>query len=140
MRAGHRPYIAHLGPDPVAYGWSATCEAEFGGLQEFKGPPANRYLWDFATLPAWRGLGIYPRLLQTIVAREAGDAERFWILNQLGNSASASGITKAAFHVVGEVVFLIGGGLGLVPIGRIDRARAGAELLGLRLIGGEPVE
>jgi glycosyltransferase involved in cell wall biosynthesis len=64
---------------------------------EFAIPAGNRYLWDFATLPAWRGIRIYPRLLHVIVNRESIEAERFWIGHVDGNSASGRGIVKAGY-------------------------------------------
>ncbi|MBC8075410.1 MAG: hypothetical protein H7Y32_04990, partial [Chloroflexales bacterium] len=57
-----------------------------------------------ATLPAWRGIGLYPRLLQAILAAESDTAARFWIAYLPENHASARGITKAGFRSVGAVV------------------------------------
>src|SRR5689334_9993941 len=80
-RHGHRPYVAHLHGMPVAYGWVATCTASIGELNVTLAlPPTDRYLWDFATLPAWQGRGLYPRLLQAILQQEALTVERFWII------------------------------------------------------------
>ncbi len=103
MQTGHRPYVARIAGVPVAYGWSATRQATIGevGLR-FAIPVGNRYLWDFATLRAWRGRGVYPQLLQAIVAHEAG-AERFWIGHVPANLASARGIVKAGFRSVGVI-------------------------------------
>jgi GNAT superfamily N-acetyltransferase len=97
----------------------------------FEVPPGNRYLMDFYTLPAWRGRGIYPRLLQAILARESAEAKRFWILHHRGNVASARGIEKAGFGRVAEIHFVAGGGLGLVALGPGERSGSGARLLGL---------
>jgi hypothetical protein len=99
-------------------------------------PEANRYLWGFVTLPSWRGRGIYPRLLQAILLQEAGDAERFWIVHQLANTASARGIAKAGFHLAGKLYFLREGGIGVTPVGAPDRGSAGADLLGLPILKG----
>src|SRR6266536_1329803 len=107
VRAGHRPYLARLGGEPVAYGWVATREASFGGGRvRFEVPSPQRYLWDFATRPAWRGRGIYPRLLQAILAAEAAEAERFWILHEWFNGASRRGIARAGFQAAATLVFL----------------------------------
>jgi hypothetical protein len=131
----YRPYVAWVAGTPVAYGWSAAGRSRFGRpVVEFTVPRANRYLLDFATLPAWRGRGIYPHVLQTIIAQESGDVERFWILHQAGNEASRRGIAKAGFQQAAEIQFLEGGGLGVVATGNnIERARAGAAVLGLPL-------
>ena len=132
--AGHRAYLARLDGQPVAYGWVATIQAEVGELGlSFKLPPANRYLWDFYTRPPWRGLGIYPRLLQAILGREA-DAERFWVGHDTPNIPSRRGILKAGFQEVGRVYRTVGSKLVLVPVGPPERAAAAAQLLGIRLL------
>jgi GNAT superfamily N-acetyltransferase len=132
VRGGHRPYIARLSGAPVAYGWSAISRASIGELGiEFAIPAGNRYLWDFATLPAWRGMGIYPRLLQAILAREAAEADRFWIGHVRQNSASGRGIVKAGFGEVGATCCRDERALTFTATGPAARARACAGLLGL---------
>lgn len=136
LEAGYRAYLARLGTVPAAYGWSACAQASFGeGLVTFQLPPKNRYLYDFVTLPTWRGLGIYPRLLQAILRKESGADERFWIIHQASNTASERGIDKAGFRVASRVYFLTTGGLGLVAAPDVlERAQAGAAVLGLPLL------
>ena len=133
--AGHRIYIASLDGAPAAYGWVATLSASIGELSlAFSLPASDRYLWDFVTLPEWRGRGIYPRLLQGIVEAEGLQAERFWIIHAPENAASGSGITKAGFEPVSELSFLpeSGAGVGTVVLASADRARVGADLLGVQ--------
>jgi RimJ/RimL family protein N-acetyltransferase len=144
LRSQHRPYVASIDQTPVAYGWVALDGAAIGELDVAVTLPAgDRYLWDFATLPAWRGRGIYPRLLQAILDAEAAHAERFWIIHAPENGASQAGIEKAGFRAVGELSFRRGGGTGVVPEGLAGRAQQGAALLGvpvietLRLTAGE---
>ncbi|HEV2656132.1 MAG TPA: GNAT family N-acetyltransferase, partial [Ktedonobacteraceae bacterium] len=73
---GHHAYIAFIEQAPVAYGWVAERMAGVREIQlSFTLTAQNRYLWDFQTFPAWRGLGVYPHFLQTIVRQEM--AERF---------------------------------------------------------------
>lgn len=134
LASGHTPYAAFLTGEPVAYGWSASVEAEIGGFLRFRLPPGERYLWDFATLPHARGRGVYPRLIRAIVRGE-GEAERFWIAHEAGNTASAKGIARAGFRPAGELRFL-SPGLALLPTGPEDRARAAARLLGVPLLDG----
>lgn len=122
LRDGHQPYLAVVDGQPAAYGWSAHRQAEIGELGlTFQLPEGNRYLWDFVTLPDWRGKGIYPRMLQGIIQSERDEAERFWIGHDLENEASARGIEKAGIPVVGEV--WIGEG-GPVLVARQPRKRA----------------
>lgn len=131
----HRAYLAYIGAAPVAYGWVALEGADIGELGvQFTLPAGNRYLWDFATLPAWRGRGIYPRLLQAILRAEVENVDRFWIIYAPENGASQSGIEKAGFRFAGELSFRREGGTGLVAGAHAERARAGAALLGVPLI------
>jgi GNAT superfamily N-acetyltransferase len=133
FQGGHRPYAAFLGDEPVAYGWAAMVS---GGIDEldfsFEVPPGNCYLWDFVTLPAWRGRGIYPRLLQAIL-QEEGAISRFWIGYEAGNEASARGIAKAGFGVVGDLEVSDGRVTGFLVFADGERARAAGALFDLRL-------
>ncbi len=135
VRDGHRPYVARLSGVPVAYGWSAVSRASIGELGlVFAIPAGNCYLWDFATLPEWRGIGIYPRLIQAILRRESSATERFWIGHVDGNSASMRGIVKAGFSAVGATERRDGQALTFAATGPDTRARACAQLLGLSML------
>lgn len=104
--AGHRAYVAWRDGEPSAWGWVATRAAEIGELgSAFSIPRGERYLWNFVTLAAHRGLGIYPRLLDAIVRAESRDAERFWIAYAPENHASGAGIRKAGFVALAELSF-----------------------------------
>lgn len=135
LQAGHRPYLGYLAGAPVAYGWVATRRAAIGELGlDFPIPPSHRYLWDFATLPAWRGRGIYPQLLQTILRNEMRQAGYFWIIYAPENRASGAGIAKAGFSTVGLLSLQPTGRPGLTPQGDEQRARWGAALLDVPLL------
>ena len=138
LASGHRPYVARLDDVPVAYGWVAGAGATIGELGvSFTLPRGDRYLWDFVTLPAWRGRGIYPHLLRAIITAEAAaGAARLWIIHAPENPASARGITKAGFAPVGELSFRAAGGAGFHPFDDPTRARVGAALLGVPLLDG----
>ena len=131
--AGHLPYVGYMDGAAVTYGWVATRQASIGELKlAFSIDADSRYLWDFATLAEWQGKGLYPRLLQGMV--DAERAERFWILHAPENLPSGAGIQKAGFQVVGQLSFQHDNTLGLLPLGNPERARIGAELLGVALI------
>lgn len=133
--AGHQAYVGALHGRPVTYGWVATRTASIGELDlVFTLPAEDRYLWDFATLPEWQGRGLYPRLLQGIAAASAGAARRLWIIHAPENLPSGAGMHKAGFEPVGQLSFRAEGGVGLAALGPIERAQAGAELLGVPLI------
>ena len=129
--AGHRAYVAYLHDAPAAFGWVATLSAEIGELASaFAIPRGERYLWNFVTLEPYRGLGIYPRLVDAIVRAESREAERFWIAAAPENRASGSGIRKAGFTALAELSFDDGGRPALrsvVP----GAARVVSRLLGL---------
>lgn len=133
-QSGHRLYAAFLGDEPVGYGWAAK---QTGGMDEldfsFEVPPRNCYLWDFVTLPAWRGRGIYPRLLQEIV-RQEDDVSRFWIGYEAHNEASARGIAKAGFGVVGDLAVVDSRVTAFVVFAGGERARAARELFDLPIV------
>lgn len=135
--AGHRAYVAWYDGEPAAFGWVATKGAAIGELGvRFTLPARDGYLWNFVTLPPFRGLGIYPRLVDAIVRAESPFADRFWIIYAPENHASGSGIAKAGFTNLAELSFdaagraavraLIGGG-----------GSAAAGLLGVPEISGD---
>jgi GNAT superfamily N-acetyltransferase len=135
MHTGHQPYLAYIEQAPVGYGWVAAQEASIGELGlRFALPETDRYLWDFATLPDWQGYGIYPRLLQGILAQQLPTVARLWIIHAPENSPSGVGMTKAGLLPIGQLSFRSDGGVGLAPFDAPERAQAGAALLGIPLI------
>lgn len=127
----HRSYVAFIGSDAAAWGWVATRTACIGELDaEFRIPRRSRYLWNFVTVPAHRGKGIYPRLLDAIVRAESVHADEFWIAYAPENRASAAGIHKAGFRTVATLSFDQAGGPAIIGI-TIEAGRAAADLLGL---------
>jgi GNAT superfamily N-acetyltransferase len=130
--AGHRAYVARVNDEPAAWGWVATREAHIGELDTTVRLPADeRYLWNFVTLPSFRGRGIYPRLLQAIVQQESRDAARFWIAYAPENHASGAGIRKAGFTTLAELSFDRAGRAALKSIAA-DGARKVGRVLSLR--------
>jgi GNAT superfamily N-acetyltransferase len=136
IQGGNTCYIARLNGVPVAYGWVARSAADIGELElALHVDESNRYLWDFQTLPEWRGRGIYPLLLQAILAEEGTEGHRFWIIAAPENRASARGIEKAGFTPVAQLAFTRERGAGLLALGPCDeRGGAGAAMLRLPLL------
>lgn len=130
-QAGHCAYVAWLGDAPAGYGWVARQIAEIGELNlSFTLFPDSVYLWDFKTISAYRGLGVYPQLLQAILHSENRHAQDFWIIHAPENYASRSGIQRAGFQNVGKLSFLkTEDGVGLVANTVISKADLGADLL-----------
>lgn len=106
LAEGHRAYVASRSGQPAAWGWVATRTAHIGELAStFTIPKDHRYLWNFVTHTAHRGLGIYPRLLDAIVRAEQSDVERFWVVYAPENHASGAGIRKAGFTDIALLSF-----------------------------------
>jgi hypothetical protein len=128
---GHRAYIAKWKGESAAFGWVATRYAEIGELRSrMEIPTGERYLWNFVTLKAHRGMGIYPRLLDGIVRRESSEAQRFWVAYAPENHASGSGIHKAGFVSIAELGFDTAGGPAVNAL--VDGGGAvAAQVLGL---------
>lgn len=135
LNDGHRAYIAYIHGIPAAYGWTAINYAAFGSPSVFFHiPPRNCYLYHFVTQISYRGQSIYPRLLQAIIERESVNHDRFWIIHQQSNAASQRGIAKAGFRIACQIHHLDQRRLGLTAGQDEERARAGADLLGLPLL------
>lgn len=132
----HHAYVARLDGEPAAFGWVATDQAVIGELDAvIHLPRRHRYLWNFVTLPRYRGRGIYPRLLRAIIEAERAEAEWSWIMYAPENRASGAGIAKAGFTSVAAVAFNESGR------GAFRELQSGAgvmvqQLLGLPLASG----
>ncbi len=118
---------------PVAFGWVARSAAPIGELgQHVTVPEGQVYLWNFRTLPAWRGKGFYPLLLQAIMRQEiAGGTEKLWILTAPENIPSFKGVQKAGFSLVGELAYNEQNSVVLVPEEESDRVDAAAHFLNM---------
>ena len=135
FQAGNHAYLAYIGETIVAYGWVATQSAGVNEISlSWTMASQNRYLWDFQTLPEWRGHGIYPHFLQAILRAETPLAERFWILYAPGNEAAEHSIRKAGFQFLGELVLTHGRVTGLTLFEKSERAIEGAAFLQLPVV------
>jgi hypothetical protein len=104
LASDNKAYVAFLDGVPAAFGWMAMGKARIGELNhEFILPVGHRYLWNFRTLSTFRGLGIYPRLLQSILSNEGQTSDCFWIMHAPENKASRQGIRKAGFEFIGKI-------------------------------------
>jgi RimJ/RimL family protein N-acetyltransferase len=100
----NKAFVAWINNIPAAFGWMARDQAVIGELNHgFILPEGSRYLWNFRTLEAFRGQGIYPALLQFILQEGDKEATRFWIIHAPENKASLKGIRKAGFEYVGKL-------------------------------------
>ena len=100
----HVAFVAFLRNVPVAFGWMARGSAFIGELNhKLILPYRHRYLWNFRTLESFRGLGIYPALIQHIISFEKERADRFWIIHAPENEGSLKGIQRSGFGYVGRL-------------------------------------
>jgi GNAT superfamily N-acetyltransferase len=137
-RDGHRPYLALLDGRPAAYGWVAARVASIGELNvEIQLPAGHRYLWDFATLPEFRGRGVYPQLLAEILRRECPPATRVWIIFAPENLPSGIGIQRAGIEPVAELSFDRDGRPALTPLGDGERAKVASQIFSIPLADSE---
>jgi hypothetical protein len=104
MANDHEAFVASINNIPAAFGWMARGKAFIGELaHELILPVGNRYLWNFRTMEPFRGLSIYPALLQYIINYEREKATRFWIIHAPESWPSLSGIQKAGFQFAGRL-------------------------------------
>ncbi|GCE15974.1 GNAT family N-acetyltransferase [Tengunoibacter tsumagoiensis] len=126
-------YLAFVDDVPVAYGWTTTHTGHIHEFQlHFALPPENCYLYNFQTLPLWRGKGIYPRLLQFIIQQEP--SPRFWIGYEPNNEASGRGITKAGFQSVCDLAFQQERVVGLLLYEENERAHVSSDVFHLPVV------
>lgn len=103
FRRGRHCYVGRSEGRLVAYGWITFDEDMIGELElRVRLLPGEAYIWDCATLPAYRGLRLYPALL-ACMQRELQDAgiQRIWIGMDADNMLSQAGVARAGFqHVI----------------------------------------
>lgn len=135
FQAGNQIYLAYVSNLPTAYGWVAMQEGLVKEIELFfKLPPGDSYLWDFKTLPEWRGRGIYAHLLQEIIRQESQHTERFWIMYEPDNHISERGIRKAGFRMVGDLIVVEERAIGIKHFETSERTRIAATVLNLPII------
>ncbi len=100
FQRGCHCYLARRAGQLVAYGWITFDEELIGGLDlRVRLLPGEAYIWDCATLPAYRGQGLYPALLGHM-QRELQHAghQRLWIGMDADNLPSQAGVARAGFQ------------------------------------------
>ena len=102
--AGRHCYAARVAGQLVTYGWVTFDEEAIGELGlRFRLKAGEAYIWYCATLPAYRGLRLYPALLTHMLhALHAQGIQRVWIGTDTDNLASQIGIVAAGFQPVAD--------------------------------------
>jgi hypothetical protein len=90
----------------AAYGWVSPDEELIGELNLLiKLTRGEAYIWDCATLPAYRNQRLYSALLVHMLGELRSEGLcRVWIGADLDNEASQRGISNAGFHHVADLV------------------------------------
>ena len=97
---GRHCYAARVDGKLAAYGWVTFDEEAIGELGlRFRLKAGEAYIWDCATLPAYRGRLLYPALLSYIVSElRAAGLCRVWIGADMDNIVSQKGMALAGFQ------------------------------------------
>ena len=112
LAAGREAYVGEvrgpLGTVMVTYGWVALTAEPMGNTGcSFDPPPGDAYLYDFATVPDYRGQGFYPALLRYILDDLTGRGiQRAWIGTAPGNTPSVKSIRRAGFSKIADVRYI----------------------------------
>jgi ribosomal protein S18 acetylase RimI-like enzyme len=106
LASGRQCYAAWVDDQVAAYGWVSFVEEDIGELNlRIKLLPGEAYIWDCATLPAFREKLLYSALLIYILGElRAQDLCRAWIGADYDNIPSQKGMARAGFHHVADLV------------------------------------
>lgn len=100
--------IARVAGQLAAYGWQTFDEEGIGELGlRMRLLPGEVYLWDCATLPAWRGQRLYPALLSYMLDVLQHDGfQRVWIGMDADNLPSQTGAALAGFQPIIDILLV----------------------------------
>ena len=103
---GRQCYIGRIEGRLATYGWVTFDEEDIGELGlSIRLKAGEAYIWNCATLPAYRGQRLYPALLVHIVGElHHQGLHRIWIGTDTDNLPSQSGMALAGFQPIGDVV------------------------------------
>ena len=106
LETGRHCYAAWADGQIAAYGWVSFEDESIGELNlRIILLPGEVYIWDCATLPAFREKLLYSALLIYILGElRAQQLCRAWIGADLANTASQKGMARAGFHHVADLV------------------------------------
>ena len=98
-------YAGRVEGEIASYGWVTFDEERIGELGlSIRLQADEAYIWDCATLPAYRGQGLYLALLAYISGElAAGGRRRIWIGANVDNTASQKTFARAGFQAVIDV-------------------------------------
>lgn len=90
----------------ATYGWVTFDEELIGELRmRIRLRQGEAYIWDCATLPAYRGLRLYPALLCHIIHDLCAEGvRRIWIGADADNLPSQTGMVLSGFQPIVDIV------------------------------------
>jgi GNAT superfamily N-acetyltransferase len=103
---GRRCYTAWVGDQIASFGWVSFEQEDIGELDLcVRLLPGEVYIWDCATIPAFRRNHLYSALLGYIIEElRAEGLCRAWIGADFQNKPSQQGMTRAGFHHVADLI------------------------------------
>jgi GNAT superfamily N-acetyltransferase len=103
---GRHCYTAWVNDQIASYGWVSFEDEHIGELNlRIKLLPGEVYIWDCATIPAFRRNHLYSALLAYIIEDlRAEGLCRAWIGADFENKPSQQGMRRAGFHHVADLV------------------------------------
>jgi hypothetical protein len=106
FETGRSCYAAWFEGRLVAYGWVSFEEEFIGELSlRLRLLPGEAYIWDCATVPAFRQKHLFSALLVYMLSELRSEPLcRVWIGANLDNAPSQRGIDRAGFHRVADLV------------------------------------
>ena len=106
FETGRKCFGAWVEGQPAAFGWVSYEDEDIGELNlRIKLLHGEVYVWDCATAPQFRGLGLYGALLSYILGElRVQKICRAWIGADHANVPSQKGIARAGFHHVADLV------------------------------------
>jgi GNAT superfamily N-acetyltransferase len=112
LNLGRHCYLARVEGRIVAYGWISFDEEGIGELGLIiRLGEGEAYIWDCATLPAYRGLRLYPALLAYMLGElQHAGILRVWIGTDADNLPSQRGVALAGCQPVVEITRAVDGG------------------------------
>ena len=131
--AGKRCYGVWVDETLAVYGWVTFDEESIGELGvHFHLTPREVYIWGCATLPAYRGQGLYPALLTYISKDLQAEGFQFaWIGADTDNLASQKGFLLAGFQPVADAMAVVSKPDGVLHLrGRVDVSKELRQRLG----------
>jgi ribosomal protein S18 acetylase RimI-like enzyme len=114
---------ARVDGEIAAYCWISTRRERVGELaRDLALPAGESYVWDCATVPRFRGRGLYTSLLREIASTLSGEGQRrVWIGASSTNEASNRTFARVGFRPAAAVVSVRLAGRGVIV--RLEGAR-----------------